>query len=110
MSTEQQQDEAATDGAIEVALREAEGSLVAHLAALDQAVDDLADRLESLAREGASSTNAALREVLALLRAQPAGPPPDAGRARRRGGRPGAGGPGRPSGAGRTAPLAEDRP
>ena len=50
------------------ALQEAEANVVAHLAGLEDAVDDLAERLESLGREGASSTTAALAEMLGIVR------------------------------------------
>ena len=56
-------------------LQEAEANVVAHLAGLEDAVTNLAERLESLGREGASSTTAALSEMLGLVRGlDPAAP------------------------------------
>ena len=49
-------------------LQEAEANVVAHLAGLEDAVANLAERLESLGREGASSTTTALSELLGLVR------------------------------------------
>lgn len=51
-------------------LQEAEANVVAHLAGLEDAVENLAERLEALGREGASSATAAVTELLGLVRAR----------------------------------------